>query len=1285
MVDSQADAEKALEAARRNERLAKAFEERGQTERAKRLRKRASAQRVPAENRLTALNPEPQLLSSGQIQQIGGSSDRGLVLAQLRAQEAKAKELLERARARDDRDDEREFSRVLFGTQGVRELLEREKGSGVPESFELRIGRARFPEKDETTLRRKFGTDTQREKARSVASRDRATDRAQEAAGFEGSSQEFITREREKERESQKSAAEEQRLRFVASGESKTATPAEVIGARRELERRGVKIFSQLESGGRTFERGTGSAELPGEVLGIRTVAGAEQGQREKTGRVIATRLAPGIQRDNRGNVVLVREGAKGGQTAGELFRELGAPEVERERSIEFGRPKSFLFKREGFFPELSLQRDGVEVSRKSTVRESIVTVPNVASAQLAGFPTEQEGVAIEFPARFRVVSEKREDKPRKTVFAPISEGLERVDKAAVSVSESRLGSLPPFSAVTGIRAVGEGAERAGSSIAEGGAKLQELGKGVAERDEFVAGPLGKLLSVQGSAKRFTGEFIQEEGRLARERPVTFGAGEAFLIGSGFGAVSELVGLARVSRAAQRATVTGRFIRGTLAAARGVELAGGAALTGAFAVQTVEAVRTSDRPGAELARAVNQLGGFVVGARVGGVVAEGTVGVVQATGRGARVPFDTLLESRRQAQIFKANRRLEGSLITRDTARELAALDRSLSVNVKVRPVLGRATLIETAEVAGKRTVETTRAEIQGSREEFSGAEFAKLQDTFLVERSAQKRVLEGPASQSKTRQPSESLFIRESRVQTERSVQTLDELVQGGPRGFEPGLVRGEGPGFVIQRARIVREGSAPVTGRRFGQLLEVERFQPIELSGETGLARTFGRNEPRPRQARRIGTEPGQVTGRNVGELEKLDPFTEGKDFFTLDRLSGEFRLSRTFERRPFQRGRTGGRRTRESGTLPEAAETQLNLPRELATEFAKTPKGRAFLAERGLFRIERIKSRKDGKKARGRDSEPSGTTLSDTVEVDAGGGQVQIKKRAARTTSEQKTKTETRQETVLETELARQKRQRQEQQAQTRQEARTESLQQNRFASLTQAFRKSFSRGTASALLSKRIQASRLRTVPRIDQATQQSQLFKQASLLDEASKQDQTPAEITETIQEQDQGRRGRQRTRQFQKFQRPRITQESFRRTLVPPETPVTPGGLPSTFQNGLGAPGFQVLVRRGGQFQLATSRVLTRGQALELGASIADTGPAQQFKLRETGQRAERGGREPTQSRLDSLLKKFTRKGETFRERQKNLIDTAGEIQTITLKGVQASSRSRRQLRRLGL
>lgn len=623
--------------------------------------------------------------------------------------------------------------------------------------------------------------------------------------------------------------------------------------------------------------------------------------------------------------------------------------------------------------------------------------------------------------------------------------------------------------------------------------------------------------------------------------------------------------------------------------------------------------------------------------------------------------------------------------------RSLDLLQRSLSLRVKVRPVLARASLVESFEGAGVRKAESFFGEFLGVRRELSSEDLSSLSDTFRVKRSSIEQVREGAARErvSSELAPIDSVRRFEVRSSQDLGVRTLKDIFSGSGERLK-GLSSPDAAEFVQEGTSFIKYSPSDYSGLRVGRLLNVDTFEPVELSGSRSLVKTQGRGSGSGSGSVYSAFEfPNllRIDGSPRLGLEVLDAFRENRgDFFSLDSSSGEFSLSRRFEQRSFQRGFSVNRRTVESGVLPAAADVNKNLPRELARAFASSEKGSSFLASQGVFRIERLEPKsKKSPELKGAEKGES----SDEVSVDVGGGQKLVQKRAFSSSGLQEAVQESvqqqRSESVLERPvsvtreeplLARQK---------NRVFSRFDALGQGlRDAFYNQKFRDSLRsgprvdlRGSARfGVLSGQDERSR------VDQRLGQNQLFSQSQGVGDVQN-------INSRLDARLDSRARldvRQEPRVVPKIkfdyglsERVRSLEDLVPEPIVPPV-----GGLRLSRES-LSPAGFQVLVKRRGEFVKASNRVLSREAALVLGASIADSSPAQQFRIVESSSPAERGV-EPSPLRLRSLLSKFTSKGGgLFKEKQSSLIDSAGEVRDISLKGVRASAQSRKQLRRFGL
>lgn len=105
-----------------------------------------------------------------------------------------------------------------------------------------------------------------------------------------------------------------------------------------------------------------------------------------------------------------------------------------------------------------------------------------------------------------------------------------------------------------------------------------------------------------------------------------------------------------------------------------------------------------------------------------------------------------------------------------------------------------------------------------------------------------------------------------------------------------------------------------------------------------------------------------------------------------------------------------------------------------------------------------------------------------------------------------------------------------------------------------------------------------------------------------------------------------------------------------------------------------GLKGFIALVRRKGRFEVVTPEPLTKESALLAGLTKADKTAGVTVKLEEAGMSAKQS--KPGEGlRLKKLLGKFKKgKGDTYIEKNVGRIDTLGEKEEITLKGIAASA-----------
>lgn len=388
-----------------------------------------------------------------------------------------------------------------------------------------------------------------------------------------------------------------------------------------------------------------------GVFLGTRSVSEGERRGREKEARMLRMRAEPGVSvtrggQFGSGRSVLIQEGGRSDRTAREVFEDLGAPKRELLGDITFGRERRLLLKREKRAPELSFPLEGEEAARRTKVYWVEYAVPNAATARFADFPLKDDkGGAVEFPAVYRGLKEEREEFARVGVFDKLSAFLsakaERVDRAGVALAaeppsiltvRGNVGRL-----VRGVQLVGKGLEKAGEAGAPTFERLAAENPEVSnlERAQSRAGEgPGAFALLSREAKGFIGRggsavsgFLIDEGRLLQERPVTAGAGEAVMVGTVFGAVARGAQAIRAAgyvvrggQTVKRAGALARTARVVGGGAVAAERSAGLALGAGFAYgvgQEVYAAPTPFAKGEALARPVNELIGFGLGARAG--------------------------------------------------------------------------------------------------------------------------------------------------------------------------------------------------------------------------------------------------------------------------------------------------------------------------------------------------------------------------------------------------------------------------------------------------------------------------------------------------------------------------------------------------------------------------------------------------------------------------------------------------------------------------------------------
>lgn len=422
-----------------------------------------------------------------------------------------------------------------------------------------------------------------------------------------------------------------------------------------------------------------------GQFLGVRSVSEQEQTQRELAARMAnLPRQSEGVFYTQQGNAVLIREGAKKNQSVQETFTALGAPKNELIGDITFSRQpqKTIYEKGVEFITGKDIVKPFSEPSGRSKIFETTYEVPNAASAEFAGFPTTQNGQEISFPASFTVTREEREryapkgfvevntPEPVKRFWEGVSSDLNKIDAAGIVLANQArsetgvrkvLREASPFPdagvLVKDVQNLGKVSQIIGGTIADQSEALQERFPLVTteERErnkqgtglQQLGGSLTLLerdvLSRVAVAGQGVGGFIEGEGAILERRPVTAGAGEALLVGSGFGVLGRGIESIRAAGYVQKGEIVlekGGFIaraaRTIGTTGKAAEIGAGIVLGGAFALQTIEEVHGAPSvriAGERLAQPANELVGFGIGAKLGGklfdVTKEGTVKTVK--------------------------------------------------------------------------------------------------------------------------------------------------------------------------------------------------------------------------------------------------------------------------------------------------------------------------------------------------------------------------------------------------------------------------------------------------------------------------------------------------------------------------------------------------------------------------------------------------------------------------------------------------------------------------------
>ncbi|MBP42762.1 MAG: hypothetical protein CL528_13390 [Aequorivita sp.] len=126
--------------------------------------------------------------------------------------------------------------------------------------------------------------------------------------------------------------------------------------------------------------------------------------------------------------------------------------------------------------------------------------------------------------------------------------------------------------------------------------------------------------------------------------------------------------------------------------------------------------------------------------------------------------------------------------------------------------------------------------------------------------------------------------------------------------------------------------------------------------------------------------------------------------------------------------------------------------------------------------------------------------------------------------------------------------------------------------------------------------------------------------------------------------------------------------------ITPPTTPILkipkfPGDKKTKDKKPKKVPSYNAFVKEKGKFLKATKKPVTKNQALGRGATVVDQSTSAQFVIRKTGRKIPKP--EKTDSVWSTLKRKFrVGKSGTIVEKNKNRIDSFGELQGITAKGL---------------
>lgn len=1093
---------------------------------------------------------------------------------------------------------------------------------------------------------------------------------------------------------------------------------------------------------GQTFQ----GSVIEGKFVGIRSVSEQEQAQREELQRLAnlpVQRPGLGVTQQGQfpaGQTILVREGGKRGQTAAQIFKDLGAPQTKLIGDVTYSRqPKETVVQKgkdlfagqKVFLPfgEFTLPGEKTvlpfsEASGRSQIFQTDYTVPNGASAEFAGFPTrDQQGNAIQFPAAFSVTTEQREFYPEKSFFEVNTPGLlslyksgqqelEAIDTKARSLADQARATPAGTTFTEGtasqrlersledmggrilmrVQDTGTFLKTAGGGLANAGERLEANNPYPSEQEVAAnkVAPLSQqipggfslikrnLLFRAAKGAEGIGGFIEGEGQVLETKPATGGLGEALFVGGLFGGASETFSLIKGAGYAgdvAKAGTLARTARVVGTTGQVLEYGAGLGLGGVFVYQTVQEARaapTTREAAQGLAQPLNELAAFGVGAKIGGKLVD----------VGATAGAKGVAEVRREIAIQKFNYKYQNQLITQPMARELATVSRDLSLNIDVEPIVANIRGRETMERAGLAVTESGEARVTGERTTITGEQLSNLGDEFLVRNVKAERQItlqenQGPTDATEAKglpqagsvqgqtqkiSGSQRLASAEDVLGKERLTLKLSEIKKEGlPENF-----------FTIQEA--AKSDLGPGL-RSLKQEIDIETFQPFEGSGVRDLAVVKGAAGPGEAGPIPLGFEPRKLTGpQNLGQIEKVVRFTEepgptqvlaetskglfvqrGRSQLALNTETGKFKLLEFTENRRFPRG------------------TQEMPGRPILSEGTFTPEQQPLIFQ---------KIKRAPKKAPGGETK---VLAGGETEVSGGNGQVLIQK--TETKQETKQKVKVKNTIKLEQEAKQTSKLESIAKLETKQETKQESFadQMRKSKTLTERLSKNKFSQVAEAATKQR---NKLRAIPKLATRSITSQTFKtiqlQKQATDQAQKQENAQKQKQDQLQQPKLDLRTDQRTRQEQRQEslldqltnKARLTQElEVPEEIKPPKF----GGLPFTKKGG-GEQGYLALVKRFGKFEKISTQPLTKGQALAAGAQAADVTASQTFKIVPANETIS-NKKDLPEFGSGNILKKFKALGgETYREKKKSAIDTPGELQEITFKGLAASKSKRLRL-----